>query len=218
MRLLTSFCCLLVACLLLVPVDAYGQFNKIKKKAQEAQRKVERTTSKAEQTTSTASGTADRTQDENAPLPAGAAVDIYVSPEGSNKNDGSKGSPMKNIDKALEKAPEGARIHVTEGVYTGTFGVGYWEIHKPVELYGGYSTDFSTRDPFTHLTLLQPPADAFDKSASRHVMEVKKPINGVVVDGFIFEGGVKTPYDPEKGKPEGVETGRMKWEPKNKNP
>ena len=219
MRLLTSFCCLLIAGLLLIPVDAHGQFSKIKNKAKEAQRKVERTTSKADRTTSSASSSTAQTQ-EASPVdtPSGPAVDIYVSPEGSNKNDGSKGSPMKNIDKALEKAPAGAHIHVAEGVYTGTFGVGYWEIHQPVELYGGYSADFSIRDPFTHLTVLQPPADAFDKSGPRHVMEVKKPINGVVVDGFIFEGGVKTPYDPEKGKPEGVETGRMKWEPKSKNP
>lgn len=217
MRFFTLICSLCMICLLIGPSDTQAQLSKLKKKAQQARSKVEHSASKASSAASDQSSPQEQSS-QATPGSSASVVDLYVSPGGSNRNDGSRSSPMKNIDKALEKAPAGARIHVAEGVYTGTFGVGYWEIHRPVELYGGYSADFSTRDPFTHLTLLQPPADVFDKSGPRNVMEVMKPINGVVVDGFIFEGGIKTPYHTDKGRPEGVETGRMKWEPKSKNP
>ncbi len=240
MRLLTLIGSLCIALLFLAPVNAHGQLNKLKKKVkkvEQATRDVEQTTRSAERAAQNVERTSDRVgvstgdtagnaattspsaaTSPNAAVATGAGVDLYVAPSGNNRNDGSKASPMKNLDKALAKAPPGARIHVAEGVYTGTFGVGYWEIHKPVELYGGYAADFSVRDPFTYLTLLQPPVDAFDKSASKHVMEMKKPLNGCVIDGFIFEGGVKTPYLAGKGQPEGVETGMMGVGPMSRNP
>jgi hypothetical protein len=155
---------------------------------------------------------------------ATAGKTIYVSPVGNNANDGTdKTNPMKELDKALAKASDGDRINMAEGTYTGTFGVGYWEIDKPVQIYGGYSSDFSERNPFRYLTVLQPPVDAFDKSANRNVLDMKKPLSGVVVDGLIFDGGLKTPYsndpDPKKaGKCEGCETGMMLVGPGQKNP
>jgi hypothetical protein len=209
LSLLSVFC---ILGLLLAPIEAHAQFGKLKKKAEQVTREADLPSRSANSSTSEASTT------EATPEDAGATADFYVSPQGSNRNEGTKAAPLKNLDKALETAPPGSRIHVAEGVYTGTFGVGYWEIHKPVELYGGYAADFSTRDPFTYLTVLQPPADAFQKSASRHVMEMKKPLNGCVVDGFVFEGGVKTPYINGEGQPEGVETGMMRVGPNSKNP
>ncbi len=224
LRLLTAF---LLTSLVLVgtPDVAQAQLGRLKKKAEQAvDSSRPRASSPASPTRSGSSATTPSATTSTATPAASstgtsdAAVDIYVSPEGNNRNDGSKGSPMKNIDKALEKAPDGARIHVAEGVYRGTFGVGYWEIHKPVELYGGYSADFSDRDPFRYLTVLQPPEDAFDKSSSKNLLEMKKALNGCVIDGFVFEGGLKTPYDPVEGKPEGVETGMMRVGPNSRNP
>lgn len=156
--------------------------------------------------------------------PKAAGKVIYVSPSGNNSNDGTdKNAPMKELDKALAKVADGDRINMAEGTYTGTFGVGYWEIEKAVQIYGGYKSDFSARDPFKYLTVLQPPVDAFDKSANRNVIDMKKPLNGVVIDGLVFEGGLKTPYsndpDPKKsGKCEGCETGMMMVGPGQKNP
>ena len=154
--------------------------------------------------------------------PAGKV--IYVSPAGNNSNDGTdKAAPMKELDKALAKAEDGDRINMAEGTYTGTFGVGYWEIEKAVQIYGGYKSDFSDRNPFKYLTVMQPPVDAFDKSANRNVIDMKKPLNGVVVDGLVFDGGLKTPYsndpDPKKsGRCDGCETGMMMVGPGQKNP
>ena len=45
---------------------------------------------------------------------------IFVIKSGSNKNDGSKEAPMKNIDKAIAKAGPGDEIRIAQGTYMGT--------------------------------------------------------------------------------------------------
>lgn len=152
--------------------------------------------------------------------PAAGKV-IYVSTKGKKKNDGSApDKPMKGIDKAIEAAAEGDTIAVAEGTYKAGFGAGFWELDKGVKLYGGFSEDFSERNWVTHKTLLQPGEDRFEKSGGKDMLfrGDNKYINGLVVDGFIFEAGAMTPYEPEKGKPEGVETGMMKIGPGSRNP
>jgi len=67
----------------------------------------------------------------------------YVSQEtGSNRNDGSKGSPLKNIQKAIDLASPGDMIRVAEGNYYGLLNSGNIKIAKGVSIFGGYSSDF----------------------------------------------------------------------------
>ena len=201
-----------------------AQLNKLKKKIP-TKPKTQQSSASTPAPSTSESATASSSQKEDtieANQPSG--VVLYVSKSGNNGNPGTDPTaPLKALDKALAKAGPGDRINVAEGVYTGTFGVGYWEITKPVHIYGGYTQDFSSRSPFENLTVLQPPKDAFDKSANKHVMDMKKALNGVVVDGLVFEGGLKTPYngnpDPKRsGKCEGCETGMMMVGPGQKNP
>ena len=50
---------------------------------------------------------------------------IYVRAEkGKNKNPGTRDAPMKNLDKAMDKAEDGDTIAVAGGRYTGTLGAG----------------------------------------------------------------------------------------------
>lgn len=57
----------------------------------------------------------------------------YVSSTtGSNRNDGSKEAPFKNLQKALDVAESGATIHVAEGNYYGLLNKGNIIITKPV--------------------------------------------------------------------------------------
>ncbi len=145
---------------------------------------------------------------EQAGVPS-AGGDIYVSiSSGNNSNPGTKEQPMKNIDKALAKASSGDRIHVAEGVYSGTFGIGYLETDKAVQLYGGYSKDFSKRDVLRHPTLFQPD-NASGAKSRKALLRFTKDIDGAIVDGFIFDMGMRNAYHPQEGKPEGLETGRL---------
>ncbi|OQC45168.1 MAG: hypothetical protein BWX59_01416 [Bacteroidetes bacterium ADurb.Bin028] len=57
-------------------------------------------------------------------IPKGTAT-LYVSQSnGSNRNDGSKDAPFKNIQKAIDQAPDGATILVAEGNYFGMLNSG----------------------------------------------------------------------------------------------
>ncbi|MEQ8925888.1 MAG: right-handed parallel beta-helix repeat-containing protein [Fulvivirga sp.] len=217
---LFKVCCICFMLLFISQIESLGQIGNLKSKAKSLSNSTKQTEVKKEEPKQ-----ADTSENKSeAPSNQPSGVVIYVSPAGNNSNAGTDlTAPMKALDKALAKAGPGDRINMAEGVYTGTFGVGYWEIEKPVHIYGGYSADFSKRDPFTHLTVLQPPADAFSKSGNKNVMDMKKPLNGVVVDGLVFEGGLKTPYDnnpdPKKaGRCEGCETGMMLVGPGQKNP
>ena len=82
---------------------------------------------------------------------------FYVSANGgSNRNDGSKGAPFKNIQKALDVAEAGATILVAEGNYYGLLNKGNIIISKPVKLMGGYNADFSQRDILKYKTTVKP--------------------------------------------------------------
>lgn len=140
--------------------------------------------------------------------PASGTALFVAKDGGSNKNPGTREAPLKNLDKAINKAAAGDTILVAEGSYSGTFDVGFFLCDKPLKFYGGFAGDFSDRDPKTHPTLLQPDNASGGKSR-KAIMEFSKNIDGVVVDGFVFDMGQRNSYHPSDGKPEGVATGRL---------
>jgi hypothetical protein len=134
---------------------------------------------------------------------------IHVSMgKGDNKNPGTKESPMKNIDKAIAKAKAGDTILVSEGTYSGTFNIGYITVDKAVMIYGSYSPDFSTRNVMEYPTIFQPDNSSGAK-ARKALFTLSGMIDGTVIDGIVFDMGVRNSYSPNEGKPEGVETGML---------
>ena len=140
------------------------------------------------------------------------AQDLYVNATiGNNRNDGSKGSPFRNIQKAIEMATDGATIHVAEGNYFGTLDKGSIPVNKPVKIIGGYSSDFSVRDVLKYLTMVQP-SQATTATSTDPTMNIKvtKPGAEVVIDGLIFDRGNAIAYSSKgEGRPEGVESPKM---------
>jgi len=147
---------------------------------------------------------------------AASAADIYVSLEtGKNKNDGSKAAPLKNLWKALEVSQIGDTIHLAEGNYPGKMKQGWFMMDKPVSIIGGYSKDFSERNPLTHKTMFQPVNENNDKKGNGlgllH-LEFDKTNNApkgfnMVIDGLIIDDGFASSFHATKGKPEGLDTG-----------
>lgn len=194
---------------------AQAQLKKLKKKAKQATERVDQRpepAAESSQPTLQPSSPSDETtaaSESNAPT---SGTIIYVAPGGANRNDGSKAAPLKNLDKAMEQAQAGDKIYVAEGIYTGTFDKGYWHSDKPLQLYGGFAADFSTRDPLQHRTLIQPTEKS--KETSRKAMVVfEGPAGGIVVDGFIFDATYRNTYHGVEGKPEGVDSGRLTLPP-----
>ena len=146
-----------------------------------------------------------------------SAADYYVSlATGKNKNDGSKAAPFKNLWKAISVAKNGDVIHIAEGNYPGRMKQGWFQLDEPVSLIGGYSADFSQRDPLKYKTMFQPLNENNDKKKGTqgllHLEFEKNPAKApknfdMTIDGIIFDDGFASSYHATKGKPEGFETG-----------
>ena len=144
---------------------------------------------------------------------AASAQTYYVNKEtGSNRNDGSKDAPFKNIQKAIEAVPEGATIYVTQGNYFGTLDKGNIPVTKCVKIYGGYNSDFSQRDVLKYKTMIQPNATSNGTASGLGTMIIKtnNANQEVVIDGLLFDRGNSISYNAKgEGKPDGVESPMM---------
>lgn len=145
---------------------------------------------------------------------------VYVSANrGSARGAGTADSPYRDLQKAVDEAPDGAVICVAEGNYLGRLDAGYVEVKdKYLKLVGGYSDDFSQRNPLKHITKIQPTKAQNGTNGSKGLLtiEVKGNRNAeILVDGFVFDLGQQNNYhpadpkDPRNGCCEGCETGRI---------
>jgi len=140
--------------------------------------------------------------------PASSQV-FYVSiTKGSNRNDGSKAAPFKNIDKAINVADAGAEIMIAGGRYFGTLNVGFIESDKPVKLYGSFDESFSMQDIVIHPTLIQPDNPSA-RTSRKSLLRFTKDVSGTVIDHIVFDSGERNAYSPGDGIVDGVEGGRL---------
>ena len=137
---------------------------------------------------------------------------------------------MKDLQKAIDTAQDNDVILVAEGNYLGNMDRGYiesgrfgnatHEMGKFIEIYGGYSTDFSERDIMKHVTKLQPTSQKFTAPLmninARRPYGYNGPEGSLVIDGLVFDLGENNLYcaadvkNEITGTPnEGVLTGRF---------
>ena len=147
--------------------------------------------------------------------------DLYVSQStgGSGRSaDGSKEKPWRDLQVALDKAQAGDTVHVAAGNYLGTSDQGFLMMTSPVNIVGGYATDFSARDVLVNRTLVQPTTAQNGTSNTRALLSIGDPNKvrsfqagegGITIDGVIFDRGFSNGYHPTKGKPAGVDTGML---------
>ena len=137
----------------------------------------------------------------------------YVSAaNGSNRAEGTLEAPFKNIQKALEVAPDDALILVAEGNYFGTLRSGNINIEKPVTILGGYNDTFTERDILRYRTTVRPSVASNETQSGKGTLQirVRRPDTKVTVDGLLFDRGWSIAYDPEDDdKPDGIASGRM---------
>lgn len=143
---------------------------------------------------------------------------FYVSPNGSGRAAGTQESPMKDIQKAIDKAENGDIIRIAAGNYLGTLDQGYVQIKKYVTIQGGYSEDFSSWDPVKYKTYIQPGPECAGTNGNYGLfdLEVTGNVNGtLIIDGIAFDKGEENlycaynPKDEVTASPEGCLTGRM---------
>jgi hypothetical protein len=213
--LLTSTAFLLLAFFLTNPLQLQAQIpgsrdlkKAVNKTVNSAKSGTRTTTSRPAAERSTPAAQSESSASSTPSVVSGGGT-IYVSiSSGNNKNDGSKGSPLKNIDKAISVAKPGDAIHIAGGVYSGTLNVGFIECDKPVKLHGSYSPDFSRQDIIAHPTLFQP-SNETARSSRKALMKFTKDVAGTVIDHIVFDMGERNAYSPKDGIVDGIEGGRL---------
>ena len=120
---------------------------------------------------------------------------------GSKGGDGSRDKPFRDPFQALDKAEGGDVIHVTGGDYFGKLNSGKWRITvRNLSLLGGYTADFTVRDPWENPTRFQLQADERAKGMPEGtILGSAENSEGLIVDGFIFDGASWNAYKPDKG-------------------
>lgn len=91
----------------------------------------------------------------------------------------------------------GATVKVAEGNYLGYMNVGYIEIYNGITLEGGYSVDFSQRNPLKYITRIEPDQSHMGTNGSKGLITLSKlddvlsnKIHGTVtIDGFMLNMG-----------------------------
>jgi len=128
---------------------------------------------------------------------------VYVNGQtGDDGNRGMRSEPLKTIQAGIDKAhsyikdglAESVKVHVSEGNYEVTNGVenvgDYINIVEGVSLYGGYSSDFSTRDPNLYVSkITDTTTGVVDTAAVRAYDGLTEK---TVIDGFTIQAGSGT--------------------------
>jgi hypothetical protein len=130
------------------------------------------------------------------PLPARPVGRDWFVRAGSSGGDGSREKPFRDPFQALEKCEGGDTIHVAAGEYFGKLRSGKWLLTmRNLALLGGYDAEFAVRDPWTNPTRFS--LDAEEKAKGRPSgtpLYSEENSDGLVLDGFIFDGATWNTY------------------------
>jgi len=134
------------------------------------------------------------------------AGELYVAKDrGDNQNAGTKEAPYRNLESALKAAKAGDRILVVQGNYCGLRDKGYLEAPQPVELLGGYASDFSIRDATKYPTLVAPNNESAGSGRKPLLSILNVPAGSrFILDGIVFDRGGQNAYSPKEGVIEGL--------------
>ncbi len=128
---------------------------------------------------------------------AAAAENYYVAPSGRGK-EGSREKPAKDLGNLIAKLKDGDTVHIAAGTYLSRDEAGSDSIGVAVKLIGGYSEDFSTRDPWgAHRTVLTGNNALKGSTQYRLIVEASSCASEIVIDGFVFDNGARNRYRDE---------------------
>lgn len=128
----------------------------------------------------------------------GFSADIYVRDGASGR--GTIDAPYGALWKAMEKAIRGDVIHVAEGVYFGKGDSGAFIVKVPnLTMTGGYSSDFSSRDPFENMIVLKRTQDykGDNTGLPNGIISGIDDHSHFILDGFVLEGRTRNKYKKE---------------------
>jgi hypothetical protein len=110
---------------------------------------------------------------------------------------GTMAAPFTTVSAAVTAFPASGKkyILVAEGTYHENV-----RLSPGMQLFGGYSGDFKTRDPVLHISLIEGQAPTAGKLAAVHLENVTAASVDTVVSGFTLQG-----FDVSASTPDGVD-------------
>lgn len=208
-----------ITSILLCATPSFAQFSKLMKNLERANQEARETRRAANETASTAKE-AKKTADEvmnkgkqtsnqtNTPsttqtndlLPAGK--DYYISTAG-NGREATKQQPSKELGVIIPLLQAGDRIHIAAGTYLGATERGSDVMDVPVSIIGGYSPDFSTRDPWGKYRTVLTGTNEYMKESTERIgiltdKKFKDWVGEIVIDGLIIDNGPRNRYQAQK--------------------
>lgn len=197
----------LTVCLLVCFGTAQAQLGNISKNIKKTQDKVERELPKSGSTTAkpapaTQPAPTQRTNNTEATAASAATegTDYYVCAATGKGKTASKEQPAKDISALSMQLKPGDRVHIAEGVYTSKMDQSTDVFEIPISIIGGYSPDFSRRDPWgAHKTVFSGSCD-INKAATTERIGIltdkgfKDWKGEILVDGIIVDNGARNYY------------------------
>ena len=135
-------------------------------------------------------------------IPSNAQItkgkDYYISPTGRGRT-ASKAKPAKDLAAVIMKLKAGDVVHIAGGTYKSKSGRGSDVIPVSVSIIGGYSPDFSTRDPWgKYKTILTGTNDYSTGLTTSRLRINGRAGNPVLIDGIIIDNGPRNRYKTDK--------------------
>ncbi|MEN9800567.1 MAG: hypothetical protein RL653_4264 [Pseudomonadota bacterium] len=131
--------------------------------------------------------------------PPALAADHYVSIGRGKGKDATKEKPAKDLGNIVSKLQPGDTVHIAEGTYLGRDETGSDSVPVAVKIIGGYSDDFSKRDPWgAHKTVFTGTGAISGSTQYRLIIDAGACPSEVVVDGIVFDNGPRNHFKDEK--------------------
>jgi Right handed beta helix region len=184
---------------------SHAQFGKLLKDVEKGIKDVKKSDDNASRTAKGAQesakgllGNTKTTGKESAATDLPAGRDFFISPNG-NGREASKNQPAKELAVVAAQVQAGDRIHVAAGIYLGATERGSDLFEVPVSIIGGYSPDFSKRDPWGEFRTVLTGTNEYMKESTERLgiltdKKFKDWTGTVIIDGLVIDNGPRNRY------------------------
>lgn len=188
----------ITAILIFQSVAGFAQFDQLKKSVNKANTTLSKTAEATKATKPATTATPKPTTASN-DTPAATGQHYYVRPDGKGK-DATKEAPAKDIAAIAMQLKAGDVVHVAAGVYTSKADQSSDVFSVPISIIGGYSPDFSQRDPWGQYKTVFSGTNDISKGLTTERIGIltdkgyKDWTGTIVIDGIIVDNGARNYY------------------------